>query len=150
MVCELFATPRVTLCASRAGLMSRWSIDHLITDPITGAKWDLTDRNQQKRILKKVEIGEAELDLRGGTEGHDQHLDGPCDDEVRHGGLRGSASRREILHVVPGRQGTVLARDRCCCSLPISLELTVATVDLCTYGLKAHDEFENGAGCQTR
>ena len=36
--------------------MSGWSIDHLITDPITGAKWDLTDRNQQKRILKKVEI----------------------------------------------------------------------------------------------
>ena len=53
MVRELFTTPRMTLCAFRAGLMSGWSIDHLITDPITGAKWD---GNRQKRILKKVEM----------------------------------------------------------------------------------------------
>ena len=126
-----------------AGLMSG-SIDPSITDPITGAKWDLTDRNQQKRILKKVEIEKPYMIFMA-----------PLKDTISIWTAREMMKFAMEACEVQRRGGrffTLCQDDRVWCwhetgaaVLSDKPGVDCCTVDLCTYGLKAHDAIGNGA-----
>ena len=52
--CELFSPPRVAEVARTRGLRGGWSLDKLHEDPITGQRWNLSDKAIQGRVWKMI------------------------------------------------------------------------------------------------
>ena len=51
---ELFSPPRVAERARARGLRGGWSLDKSCEDPVTGQKWNLSDRATQGRVWKMI------------------------------------------------------------------------------------------------
>ena len=61
LVAEAFSPPRVSKRARDRGLSGGWSLDWLTIDPMTGRKWDLRDKDVQKKVIDMVMKDKPEL-----------------------------------------------------------------------------------------
>ena len=55
MICELFSQARVVPHAVRAGFKQGWSLDLNHADPVTGRKWDLSNRREQMEVIQMLD-----------------------------------------------------------------------------------------------
>ena len=51
---ELFSLPRIAERARARGIRGGWSLDKSCVDPMTGQKWNLSDRATQERVWKMI------------------------------------------------------------------------------------------------